>query len=161
MEWDIFDEMQRIQEEMERMFNASSSCTSCQGPGSIPQEPRPGSIPQNPRPGSIPRNPQTIPGRMEPFVDLQQRDTSVIVTVEVPGMEKEDIDLNVTSEKVEIEAKMNNAQGLQRGRGFHIVVPLPVPVKSQGATATCKNGVLEITLPKDEEVTKSQNIKIK
>lgn len=152
MEWDIFDEMQRIQEEMERMFNASSSCTSCQGPGSIPQDPRP---------GSIPRNPQTIPGRMEPYVDVQQTDTSVIVTAEVPGMEKEDIDLNVTSEKVEIEAKMNNAQGLQRGRGFHIVVPLPVPVKSQGATATCKNGVLEITLLKDEEVTKSRNIKIK
>ncbi len=160
MEWDIFDEMQRMQEEMERMFNASFSCASCQGPGSIPQDPRPGSIPQDPRPGSIPRNPHTIPGRMEPVVDVQQRDTSVIVTAEVSGMEKEDIGLNVTAEKVEIEAKKNNAQGLQ-GRGFHIVVPLPVPVKSQGATATCKNGVLEITLLKDEEATKSQNIETK
>ncbi|MGC1119976.1 MAG: Hsp20/alpha crystallin family protein [Candidatus Methanofastidiosia archaeon] len=157
MEWDIFDEMKRMQEEMERMFNASTSCTSCQDNSCQ----GPGTIPQDPRPGSIPRNPQTIPGRMEPVVDIQQTPTSVIVTVEVPGMEKEDIDLSVTSEKVEIEARKNE-QGLnEMGRRFHTVVPLPVSVKSQGAAATCKNGVLEITLPKDNEVTKSQNIKIK
>lgn len=152
MEWDIFDEMQRMQKEMERMFNASSSCTSCQGPGSIPQDRRP---------GSIPRNPQIIPERRGPVVDVQQTDTSVIVTIEVPSMEKDDIDLKVTSEKVEIEAEKMNDQGLQPGRKFHTVVPLPVPVTSQGATATCKNGVLEITLPKDKEVMKSQNIEIK
>ena len=70
------------------------------------------------------------------------------------------MELKVTSEKVEIKAK-NNAQGLQPGRGFHTVVPLPVPVKCEGAEATCKNFVLEITLLKDKEVTKSQNIKIK
>jgi HSP20 family molecular chaperone IbpA len=152
MEWDIFDEMQRMQEEMERMFNASSSCTSCQ---------RPGSIPENPRPGSIPRNPQIIPGRMEPVVDVLETDTSVIVIAEVQSMEKEDIDLTVTSEHVEIEAKKNNDQGREGGREFHTVVQLPVPVKSHGATATCKNGVLETILPKDKEVSKSQNIKIK
>lgn len=154
MEWDIFEEMQRIQKEMEKMFNASpscTSCTSCQGPGSIPQGSRPGSIPQDPH---------SIPGRREPVTDVQQTDTSVIVTTEVQGMKKEDIDLTVTSENVEIAAKKNNAEG-QGGRGFHTVVPLPVPVKCEDAAATCKNGVLEITLPKDKEATKSQNIKIK
>lgn len=147
MEWDIFDEMQRMQEEMERMFNASSSCTSCQGPGSIPPDRRPGDMPR--RPGNIPRSPQDIPGRGA-VVDVQQTDTSVIVTAEVAGMEKGDIDLKVTPEEVEITAKENSVQGLQGpGREFHTVVPLPVHVKSQGAAATCKNGVLEITLPKE------------
>jgi HSP20 family protein len=152
MEWDIFDEMQRMQEEMERMFNASS-CTSCQGPGCIPEDRRPGSIPQNPQP---------IPGRMEPVVDVQETDTSVIVTAEVLGMEKEDIDLTVTSENVEIRSKKNNGKGREeREREFHRVVLLPVPVGTQGVKVTCKNGVLEITLPKNKEAPKSQNIEIK
>ena len=148
MEWDIFDEMRRIQEEMERMFNTSSSCTSCQRPGSIPDDRRPGSIPQNPRP---------IPGRMGPVVDVLETDTTVIVIAEVLSMEKEDIDLKVTSEEVVIDAKNEGRDG----GGFHVVVPLPAPVKSQDAAATCKNGVLEIILLKDKEVSKSQNIKIK
>ena len=158
MEWDIFEEMQRIQEEMERMFNASS-CTSCQGPGSIPRDRRPGDMPR--RPGSIPRSPQDIPGRGA-VVDVQQTDTSVIVTAEVVGMEKGDIDLRVTPDEVEITAKKDKVQEIQGpGRELHTVVPLPVPVKSHSATTTCKNGVLEITLPKDEEATKSENIEIK
>jgi HSP20 family protein len=157
MEWDIFDEMRRMQEEMERMFNASSSCTSCQGNSCQ----SPGALPQDPRPGNIPRNPQTVPGRMEPVVDVQQTPTSVIVTAEMPGMEKEDINLNVTSKKVEIDARKHGQELNEMGRGFHTVVALPVSVKSQGAAATCKNGVLEITLPKNNEAAKSQNIEIK
>ncbi|MBU7016744.1 MAG: Hsp20/alpha crystallin family protein [Theionarchaea archaeon] len=149
MESDIFDEMRRMQEEMERMFNTSSSCTSCQRPGSIPDDRRPGSIPQNPRP---------IPGRMGPVVDVLETDTTVIVIAEVQSMEKEDIDLKVTSEQVVIDAK--NDEG-HDGGGFHVAVPLPAYVKSQDATATCKNGVLEIILLKDKEVSKSQDIKIK
>lgn len=150
MEWDIFDEMRRMQEEMERLFNASSSCTSCQ---------RPGSIPEDRRPGSIPRNPQPVPGRMEPVTDVLETDTSVIVIAEVPGMEKDDIDLKVAPERIEIGTK-NSDKGYE-GRGVHVVVPLPVPVKSHGAAATCKNGVLEIILSKDKEVSKSENIEIK
>jgi HSP20 family protein len=146
MEWDIFDEMQRMQKEMERMFTAS--CTSCQGPGCIPQD----------RPGSVPQNPQIIPEKREVVVDVQQTDTSVIVTAEVVGMERDDIDLTVTPEKVEIGAKKDSQRP---GERFHTVVPLPSPVKCEGATATCKNGVLEITLPKDKAATKSQDIKIK
>jgi HSP20 family protein len=152
MKWDIFDEMQRMQEEMERMFTASTR-TSCQGPGCIPEDRRPGSIPQTP---------QHIPGRMEPVADVQETDTSVIVTAEVLGLEKEDIDLRVTSENVEIRSKKNNGtDGEEFGKEFHRVVLLPVPVRTQGVEATCKNGVLEITLPKNKEVAKSQNIKIK
>jgi HSP20 family protein len=152
MKWDIFDEMQRMQEEMKRMFTASA-CTSCQGPGCIPEDRRPGSIPQTPQP---------LPGRMEPVVDVQETDTSVIVTAEVLGLEKDDIDLTVTSENVEIRSKKNNGTyGEEFGKEFHRVVLLPVPVRTLGVEATCKNGVLEITLPKNKEVAKSQNIKIK
>ncbi|MBU7015359.1 MAG: Hsp20/alpha crystallin family protein [Theionarchaea archaeon] len=157
MEWDIFDEMQRMQEEIERMFTASSSCTSCQGNSCQ----SPGAIPENPRPGSIPRNPQTIPGRMEPVADVQQTPTNIVVTAGMPGMEKEDIDLTVTSEKVEIKARKNENGLNGTGREYHAVIPLPVSVKSQDATATCRNGILEITLPKDNEAVTSQNVEIK
>lgn len=156
MEWDIFDEMRRMQEEMERMFAASSSCTSCQGNSCQGV----GSIPEDWRPESIPQNPRAIPGRMEPVVDVQQTPTSVIVTVEVPGMEKEDINLTVTSEKVEIDAGKHDQEPDETGRKFHTIVPLPVSVKSQDVTATCRNGVLEITLSKNKEAATSQNVKI-
>lgn len=141
MDRDIFDEMRRMAEEMDQMFG-SSSCPSCQRTDRS-------------------QNPQNPPKR-EPIVEVQQTDTDIIVTAELPGMEKEDIDLNVTSERIKITAEKNSPEaGVYQRPKYRKIVPLPRPVKSKDTTATCKNGVLEIILPKKEEISEQEDIYIR
>lgn len=152
MEWNIFDEMLRMQEEMDRLFSGFFSSPYYQlGPGRAVQN-----------------EPQTT-GMRKALIDVQETDTDVIVTAELPGMEKEDIELNVTPDRVEIKAQKKEetteekegftAYG-KRYAGFYRSIPLSTPVESEDVKATYKNGVLEIVLPKTEEVTTSQNVTI-
>ncbi|MGD2247903.1 MAG: Hsp20/alpha crystallin family protein [Candidatus Methanofastidiosia archaeon] len=142
MDRDIFDEMRRMAEEMEQMFGSSSSCPTCQREGTS-------------------HTPQA--GKREPIIEVQQTDTDVIVTAELPGMEKDDIDLQVRSDRVEIKAEKKGSPNMRvhQPPGYRKAVPLPVPVKSEGSTATCKNGVLEIILPKRKEMSEPEDIYIR
>ena len=151
MVWDIFDEMQRMQEEMSRVF---------------------GDFFSSPHYRQIGTTRAVQPASKTPYrravADVQETDTDVIVTAELPGMEKEDIDLTVTSDRVEIKAQTKKetteekegfkAYG-QMYAGFYQSIPLPVTVESDNAKATYKNGVLEVVLPKTE-VTESHDITI-
>jgi HSP20 family protein len=157
MVWDIFDDIRRMQEEMDQMFSDFFSHPGYRrlGPGRAVQ-----------KAGS---ESEGTPARMRAaFADVQETDTDVIVTVELPGVTKEDIKLHVTSDRVEIKAeKKEEAEKEEEGyrayrkryAGFYRQVPLPQQIEPDHAKATYKNGVLEITLPK-KEVTKSTDIKI-
>lgn len=92
--------------------------------------------------------------------DIFEDDTRVVVRLELPGMEKEEIKLEmleggllVTGEKrFESETSEGRWRVLQRAYGsFRRLVPLPVRVKPQLANATYRNGVLRVELPKLEE----------
>jgi HSP20 family protein len=154
MVWDIFDEMQRMQEEMDRIFNDFFAHTPHRQLG--------------PEKGKEIQKTERMPGMRKAFVDVQETEKDVIVTAELPGMDREDIELNVTSDRVEIKAQRREERTEEKegfktfGRryaGFFRSVPLVSVVKPEDAKATYKNGVLEITLPK-KEVTKSRSIKI-
>ena len=158
MAWDIFDEMRRFQEEMDRMFSSYFSRPSYQlGQGRDTQE------------GVTPEPYQErMPAVRKAFVDVEQTDEDVIITAELPGMKKEDVELNVTSDSVEIKAQIKEEtkeekEGFKayskRYAGFYQNVPLPASVKAEDAQATFKNGVLEVVLPK-KEITKSHNVTI-
>lgn len=74
----------------------------------------------------------------EPLTDVFQDKDSVKLYIELPGVEKADIQLNVTQDQAEIKAK-----------NFHKTIDLPSkPVEFDKATANYKNGVLEVTIPK-------------
>jgi HSP20 family protein len=149
MEWNIFDEMQKMHEEMDRIFSTFFSPSYQLGPGRAMSE-------------TESEQPQHIPGMRKAFVDVQETDRDVIVTAELPGVKKEDIELNVTSEKVEIKAQTREETAREeegftayarRYAGFYRAIPLPTPVRSEDAETTYKNGVLEIILPKKENIT--------
>ncbi|MGC1122379.1 MAG: Hsp20/alpha crystallin family protein [Candidatus Methanofastidiosia archaeon] len=154
MAWDIFDEIQRMQEEMDRMFNDffRRPYYRSLGPGRSLQE-----------------SEQSVAPRMrEAFIDVQETDKEVTMTAELPGISKEDIELNMTSDRLEIRTERKEEQNEvnegfksfgRRYTGFYRSIPLPVPVKADKARATYKNGVLEVVLPK-KEVTESRSIKI-
>ncbi len=79
--------------------------------------------------------------RREPLTDVMERDDSISITVELPGVEKKEIGLRATASKVTIE--VDNPQ-----RRYYKEVDLPAAVDPNSVNATFKNGVLDITLNK-------------
>lgn len=99
--------------------------------------------------------------------DVHETDSEVIATCDIPGLEsKEDVDIHVDNNTLHIsgmvnktnEVKEENMHRRERYEGrFQRSLSLPSPVSHEGITATYKNGVLEIKMPK---VTKSSKKKI-
>ncbi len=93
----------------------------------------------------------------EPFVDVNETKDEVIITAELPGVDKNDIEVNVSEDSVEIKAEQKQEirkegeEGVFVSRGmrrFYKLVSLPVPVDPDTAKASYKNGVLEIRIKK-------------
>jgi len=92
--------------------------------------------------------------KREPLADVINTDGEVRVIVELPGVEKKDIELSGTEDKLTIS--VNTPE-----RKYFKEVELPAKVDSKKATSKYKNGVLDITIPKKkEEKTKSETINI-
>lgn len=96
----------------------------------------------------------------EPFMDVVEGDKEVAITMELPGVNKEDIRITTSDDNVEISAERRNEAEredvgyLLRERSysrFYRKIPLTVPVDSSRAKASYKNGILEIVLPKTSE----------
>jgi len=89
----------------------------------------------------------------EPLTDVFEDKESIKLYVELPGVEKEDIQLNITEGKAEIKAK-----------NFYKLVDLPTrDADSEKASADYKNGVLKVTIPKVKKTVEGkekQKIKI-
>ncbi|MBU0604753.1 MAG: Hsp20/alpha crystallin family protein [Candidatus Omnitrophica bacterium] len=103
-------------------------------------------------------------------VDIVENDKDFIVTADLPGMDKDKIDILLEGGKVlkisgmrSVEKK-EEAPGMVRqermeGR-FERILELPAECKSEGISASYDNGVLEITIPKKESV-KKEIVKVK
>ena len=96
------------------------------------------------RPTKTPQGSPMISEEQEPLTDIIESDDDVAITIEIPGVEKDDIDLNVTEENLEI--KVNEPH-----RKYHKVVDLPCGVKPKSTKATYKNGILDIVLEKKDK----------
>lgn len=103
-----------------------------------------------------------------PLCDMYETKDDVNVTFELPGVSEKDVNVSITGDvltlkgerKWEKELKDESYHHLERVYGrFERSVPLPVAVQADKVKATYRGGVLEIKLPKAEEV-KSREIKI-
>jgi len=95
-----------------------------------------------------------LKGVREPIIDMNQTEKSIAITAELPGVEKEDVDLVVNDDSVIIRTKNTPLQ-------FYKAIELPVPVIPEEAAATCKNGILDIQIPKrGKEEKAGHNVKI-
>lgn len=135
------DEMQRIQERMNRLMETGGQAGAKVG-----------------APGEV----------VMPLADVKETDESVIVTMDLPGVDKNDVDITVADDKLTVKAAKSTEMETEK-EGYHKkertfarferTVALPVEVKSDEARARLNNGVLEITLPK-EVVTSKKRISI-
>jgi len=104
-----------------------------------------------------------------PALDLSETDDAVLVHVEIPGLDPKDIDISVTGDVLTLRGEKKD-ETVQKGRNYHRVerrygsftrsLTLPASVNADGVEAKTHNGVLEIRLPKKEEV-KPRRVEVK
>ena len=95
-----------------------------------------------------------ISGEMEPLADVTTTDKDVRVVIEMPGLSKDKIKVDVYKDRVEV--KSDDPQ-----RKYHKIVELPPEADFETAKCSYKNGILEITFnKKEQEKTKGKTIKI-
>jgi HSP20 family protein len=104
-----------------------------------------------------------------PALDVSETKNDFVVKAEMPGLDPKDLDISLTNgvltikgeKKQEKEEKEENYHLLERSYGsFTRSVRLPAEVQGDKISASFKNGVLKVILPKSED-TKSKEIKIK
>lgn len=106
-----------------------------------------------------------------PAEDLKETDKELLATFDLPGISKEDIQLKVTEDEIEVKAeKKQELKEEKKGyfrqersyQGFYRKSSLPQKVRPEAVTAEYKNGVLVVKMPKKEiELKKKKGIAIK
>jgi HSP20 family protein len=110
---------------------------------------------------------QGFEGAWRPRADFGETKEAYVIKVELPGIPAEDIEINyqdgvltVTGERKEEETSELKKIQVERFRGkFHRAFTIPEKVNSEGITATRKDGLLTIHIPKAEQ-SKPRNIEI-
>jgi HSP20 family protein len=105
-----------------------------------------------------------------PAIDVFDKDDEVVVKAEVPGMSRDDIEVQLTEsaltikgeKKKEEEIKEQDYYQCERTFGAFVrTVQLPADIKSDEAKASFKDGLLEIRIPKAEpEQRKTIKVKV-
>ena len=103
-----------------------------------------------------------------PLADMCETKDDLFVTFELPGVREKDVNVSIIGDmlivkgerRFERDLKDEGYYRLERVYGkFERSMPLPIPVQADKVKATYRDGVLEIRLPKVEEV-KPKEIKI-
>ena len=103
-----------------------------------------------------------------PVVDLYETKDDLILNFELPGVREKDVSLSITGDLLTVKGERQFRQELKDDHSYHIeraygkferTVQLPMPVQADRVKAAYRDGVLEVKLPKTEEV-KPKEIKI-
>ncbi|HVV90787.1 MAG TPA: Hsp20/alpha crystallin family protein [Solirubrobacterales bacterium] len=98
--------------------------------------------------------------RWVPPMDLAETDDQLVLRADLPGMERDDIDIEVKDNVLTISGE-RKAEHEKKGEGFHRIersfgrfsrsLGLPRGIDAKSVTANFENGVLEVRMPKPEE----------
>jgi len=95
-----------------------------------------------------------------PALDISERKDAYLVTVELPGVETDDLDITMEDGLLTIQGERHFAHDsseqqfhrVERRYGaFRRSITLPAQVQAEQIQATFDNGVLQIVVPKAEE----------
>jgi|SRR3989338_1536578 len=142
----IFEEMDRMEREL-NLFCSGNQCVAL--------------VPKAKETGHISRL---------PVADLYETESSVIAAFELPGVEKEEIQLDVTEDRIEVkveqkaekESEGKEAHSYETKRNsFYGALPMPKGVVAENAEASYRNGILRIEIPKAKKQDSRKRIEIK
>jgi HSP20 family protein len=138
---DPFDELRRIQHKLGQMLRGRPESVDVMRPGTV-----------------------TIPD-----VDVEEKGDDIVVTADMPGVDKSDIQINVTEDNVleisaekKAETKKEEKNYVRHERSYsryYRAIRLPVAVDKSKAKASYRDGVLEVSMPMVHR-TKSSEIPI-
>jgi len=103
-----------------------------------------------------------------PKIDIIDRDEEIIVRAELPGIDKDNLDVSVSDNSITIKAETKQVEKVEKGEYFRSeisrgsyarTIKLPHNIDTENPKAKFKDGVLELNLPKIEK-TNRRNIKI-
>jgi HSP20 family molecular chaperone IbpA len=88
-------------------------------------------------------------------MSYEDRDKDIVFTIDMPGVQKKDIDINIDEHSIRVSAEND------KGRNYNYTRRFKPTVDASSAVATFTNGVLDITVKKVEEKDKGTKVKIK
>jgi HSP20 family protein len=148
MRWDTFEEMRDLEKRMNRAmrnFWGGTSRTALPAAEGTTQE-----------------------WAVEPYTDIVDKEGELVLTADIPGVNKDDIKINISDGNIEISAETKKEEKEEKegyirrersfGRYFRSY-SLPAAVNFEDVKASYKNGVLEVHMPKSEE-KKGKSIKV-
>lgn len=142
----VMDDIRRMTEEMMRMFSTAQPGKPIVhgykiqlGPDGKPRIEDFGN-----KQIKSPKGESIISEEREPLTDIIEGNNDVAVTVEIPGVEKDDINLNIKNDYLEI--KVDTPQ-----RKYHKRLDLPCDVIPTTTKATYKNGILDVVIKRKEK----------
>jgi HSP20 family protein len=99
----------------------------------------------------------SVPTATLPSMDVSETDKVLEITAELPGLEKKDVELNVTDNLLTIRGEKKNERE-EKNKDYHLVersfgsfarsIELPAGVKPEDITAEIAKGVLKVTVQK-------------
>ncbi|PSP64924.1 heat-shock protein Hsp20 [Halobacteriales archaeon QH_8_64_26] len=139
-----FDEIERMFERMNRQFNELSEGSQL---------------------------PATTGGPQSVSMDVAEQDDEYVVTADLPGYEKADIDLSISERTLRVGVDREESTDESNEEGTYIrrerrrqsvsrTITLPEEVEEDEASAAYNNGVLTVTLPKRDRSSGSRSIDI-
>lgn len=104
-----------------------------------------------------------------PSVEVMQREDNFVVRAELPGLNLEDVKLEITDDAIVLEGERKDEREENKG-GLHVTerrygrfyraIPLPDGAKTDDVRAKFENGVLEVTVPTEARRSKRREIPI-
>jgi HSP20 family protein len=104
-----------------------------------------------------------------PQIEVSEREGNLVVCADLPGLKKEDIELQITDNALTIRGERrqqseDNREGFYRSErsygSFFRSIPLPEGVDAENATASFRDGVLEVSVPMPQRAERSRRIEI-
>lgn len=143
-DWDPFKEMERMNEQMDRMFDDAF-----------------GHFKASPRFNKLFKDKEHSPS-----FDITDNGDHYTVTVDTPGIDKSKLEVNVNGQTLTVSGTTDtNTEQKEKGRIvrqerrsgiFKRSITLPEPVKADEVKTETKNGVLQIEIPKEKKETAPQ-----
>lgn len=109
-------------------------------------------------------------GQRWPEVEVVEREGKVIVRADLPGINKEDVTVEMTDDGIVLKGERRQAHeekrdGYYRSErsygSFYRAIPLPGEITPESAEATFKDGVLEVTVKGSEKKALGRTVEIK
>jgi len=141
--WDPFQDLVSLQERMNRLFEQTLDHSRGEREG-------------------------MVAGAWAPAVDIYETPDSIVLQAELPGLSKEDIDIQVRDSVLILKGERRSEKEVKEGNylrveraygGFQRAFTLPAAVQADKIRAVFKDGVLDVNIPKAEEA-KPKQIKI-